>query len=88
MTRLKPNSPLVRETAVCYRSNPDQPLVIELHPGFLVMKVKGKRSLKYSVSYDVLLERAQILEARALLSANTPAPKQIRVSRGRLTFNR
>lgn len=88
MTRINPNSPLVRETAVAYRSNPDHPLVVDLHPGFLVMKVKGKRSLKYSISYDVLLERAQILEARALLSAHTTTPKQIRVSRSLLTSHR
>ena len=62
--------------------------MVELHPGFLIVKVKGKRTLKYSISHDVLLERAQILEARALLAANTTAPKHIRVSRGLLASNR
>jgi hypothetical protein len=65
MTKLQPNKPLVRETAVFERTNP---LVVELHPRTLEIREKGKHA-GYVVSYDVIYDLARKLEAQRTLQA-------------------
>lgn len=56
--------PVRRETAACYRG---RPLVVELHPGYLELREKGKRqavTLDYhtalEVGYKLLARQSQI----------------------------
>lgn len=51
MTKLDSNHPLIRETALSERG---RPILVELHPGFLILRLKGKRD-RYSVPYDAVL---------------------------------
>jgi hypothetical protein len=52
--------PAVRETAVCVGR---RPLVVTLHPRFLVLREKGRRA-QYTVEYDVVYDLARKLAAR------------------------
>lgn len=52
MTTIKPNSPVIRETAIQRRG---RALVIELHPNYLRVRPKGARealALDYATLYD------------------------------------
>ena len=51
---------LTRETATYYRG---RPLVLELHPGYLVLRQKGKRH-RVSVEYGAILEFGYKILAR------------------------
>lgn len=51
MTKLTPKNIVVRETAVSDRG---RPVVIELHPSHLVLRLKGLRDTHY-LAYDALL---------------------------------
>jgi hypothetical protein len=51
-TPLKPNKPLARETAAQYRG---RPLIIELHPGYLEIREKGRRN-RVTLDYRTALE--------------------------------
>lgn len=62
MTKLNSSRPVVRETAVCYRGR--RPLVVELWPGFLVIRSKGKKSDTYTIDYQAIYETAAKIEAR------------------------
>jgi hypothetical protein len=61
VTRISSASPVRRETDVHYRG---RALVVELHPGFLTLKEKGKR-YRVSVGYDAILSLGFKLLARA-----------------------
>ena len=78
MTKINPESPVVRETAATHRGDP---LIVELHPGYMVLRVKGKRSLTYMLDYETAFERAVKQAAVATMPAK---PKK--VSRGLLQF--
>jgi hypothetical protein len=52
MTKLRPDSPLVRETDVFERGDA---LVVSLEPRNLAIRLKGKR-VAYSVDYGALLD--------------------------------
>lgn len=49
MTRIHPGAPIVRETAASYRR---RPLVVELHPAYLVIRQKGLRNLGAIANVD------------------------------------
>lgn len=63
MTRLGVSSPVVRETSACYQR---RALIVELHPAYLVVRLKGLRSAqrRYSVSYDTVYELGAKLQYR------------------------
>ena len=77
MTTINRESPTIRETVTLYKG---RPILIELHPGFMVLRVKGLRA-KHMLSYDGALEFAAQREAR-LLRQDSEADKPRRVSRG------
>ena len=55
MTLIKPSSPIKRETATVYRR---RALIVELHPGFLTIREKGRRdsvALEYGAAYECAL---------------------------------
>ena len=52
--------PVRRETAACYRG---RPLLVELHPGYLVLREKGTRRA-VTVDYKTALEVGYKLLAR------------------------
>lgn len=53
MTKLTPKTIVVRETAVLDRG---RPIVVELHPSHLVLRLKGLRDTHF-LAYDALLWR-------------------------------
>lgn len=55
---------LVRETAVSDRG---RPLMIELHPGYVVFRLKGTRQ-RYSIDWEALYRFAQSREAGRILA--------------------
>lgn len=55
MTDLKQDSVVTRETAISYKG---RPLIVELHPGYMVLRRKGSRSERYMLSYDAAFEAA------------------------------
>jgi len=73
MTLIKPGPPLRRQTSATYRN---RPLVIELYPGFLTVRPKGKRT-PFGIEYGAVYEVAMKLAARAAL-AERAAKKQRR----------
>jgi hypothetical protein len=54
---------LVRETAV---SDHGRPLLIELHPGYVVFRLKGTRQ-RYAIDWEALYRFAQRREAERVL---------------------
>jgi hypothetical protein len=60
MTTLKPASKLTRETSAYYRG---RALVIELHPGYCSVRLKGTRQA-VSVDYRTVLETGYKVLAR------------------------
>jgi len=64
MTSLAVASPLIRETAAMYRG---RPLVVELHPKHLQLRVKGERGiLSAPLDYRSLYERGIRINCPAL----------------------
>ncbi len=67
-TQLHTGKPVKRETAVVYRG---RPIIIEIHPGFLKLREKGRRSavaLDYRTMLDVaykILWRQEQAEKKA-----------------------
>lgn len=61
MTKLTKERAVVRETATEDRR---RPVIVELGPRCLVVRVKGKRSESYTVPYDALLDLGRKLDAR------------------------
>jgi len=61
MTTLKPGAPVRRETAVYYRG---RPLLVELHPGYLTLREKGK-CFTLAVDYQAILDLGYKMKARA-----------------------
>ena len=55
MTKINFESPVVRETASLYRN---KPIIVELHSGYVVFRVKGMRSIRASVYYEGAFHRA------------------------------
>jgi hypothetical protein len=64
MTKLKPSNIVIRETAVSERA---RPIVIELHPPHLVLRLKGLRDSHF-VAYDALLWRVMKNSAERIQS--------------------
>ena len=64
MTKLTPSNPVVRETAV---SEQGRPIIIELHPSHLVLRLKGRRDSHF-VAYDALLWRVMKVSAERIVS--------------------
>jgi len=64
MTKLNPNNIVVRETAVSERG---RPIVVELHPAHLVLRLKGLRDSHF-VAYDALLWRVMKNSAERIQS--------------------
>ncbi len=64
MTKLTPNNPVVRETAVAERG---RSIIIELHPSHLVLRLKGLRDSHF-VAYDALLWRVMKVAAARIAS--------------------
>ena len=60
MTKLEANKTLVRETAVLERGDP---IVIELHPRYMELRLKGKRA-GLTIDYDTILDLARKLAWR------------------------
>ena len=67
-----------------YRS---RPIIVELHPGFIVFRVKGMRSMQYSLSYEAGLDRAIKVEAFQATKEHTSS-KPRKVSRGVLKIGK
>jgi hypothetical protein len=61
MTTLSAGKPLRRETALYYRG---RPLLVELHPGYLTLREKGRR-FTFSVDYQAILELVYKIKHRA-----------------------
>ncbi len=62
MTKLTPeNSPVIRETAVMDRCDP---LIVELHPRYLTVRLKGHRNGAVNVSYDAIRDLGLKIAAR------------------------
>jgi len=61
MTRISPASPVRRETDAHYKG---KPLVVELHPGFIVMGEKRKKH-RVTIDYATVYETAWKIMARA-----------------------
>jgi hypothetical protein len=74
MTQIKPESPLRRETGTYYRG---RPLLIELHPGYAVLRRKGTRQ-RVAVSYDAILEFGYKILARQAALEKAERKKQKR----------
>ncbi len=64
MTKLNPSNIVVRETAVSERG---RPIVVELHPAHLVLRLKGLRDSHF-VAYDALLWRVMKNSAERIQS--------------------
>lgn len=64
MTKLTPKTIVVRETAVLDRG---RPIVVELHPSHLVLRLKGLRDAHF-LAYDALLWRVMKNSAELLRS--------------------
>lgn len=62
MTKINHESPVVRETDSLYKN---KPIVIELHCGYIVFRVKGMQKFRASVSYEGAFQRALQSEASA-----------------------
>ena len=60
MTQIKAQAPTRRETATCYRG---RPLMVELRPGYLVIRQKGRRA-GYEIDYRAIFEAAAKIRAR------------------------
>ena len=82
MTSIKTGSPVVRETANTYRG---RPIIVELYPGYMVLRVKGLKSMKHMLPYDTALERAAMSAATQEIRAQK-ADKKRKVNRGLLQF--
>ena len=65
MTKLPTEKPLMRQTDTLYRGDP---LVVELHPRYLAIRVHGKRT-RYNVPYDVIFDLAR---KRSVIQAALP----------------
>lgn len=72
MTAISPASPVRRETATTVRG---RALVVELHPGYLTVRQKGKRRA-VAVSYDAVMDLGYKLLARAEAEARRTAGKR------------
>lgn len=55
------HTPIRRETATYYRG---RPLIVELHPGYLNMREKGRR-FALAVDYRAVIDLAYKIKARA-----------------------
>jgi hypothetical protein len=60
MTKLQPGKPLIRETAAMDRRDP---IVVELHPKYIELRLKGKRS-GVTVDYEAVLDLGRRLAFR------------------------
>jgi hypothetical protein len=65
MTKLKPEQSLIRETAAQERL---RPLVVELHPHYLAIRVKGTHE-RVTVNYGAVLDLGRKLDARERMAA-------------------
>ena len=70
MTKLKP-LPLIRETAATERG---QPIVVELHPRYMALRIKGKIGGRLNVPYEAVLDLARKLAYRMRKSSTNCEP--------------
>jgi hypothetical protein len=64
MTKLTPKNTVIRETAASERG---RPIVVELHPTHIVLRLKGLRDSHF-VAYDALLWRVMKNSAERIQS--------------------
>jgi len=70
--------PVRRETAACYRG---RPLIVELHPGYIVLREKGTRravTVDYKTALEVgykILARQQQAEQGKARAARRKGPR-------------
>lgn len=60
-TPIRTDRTVKRETAITYRG---RPLIVELHPGYLILRQKGTRRA-VSIDYSAVLDLGYKLMARA-----------------------
>jgi hypothetical protein len=61
MTKLTSGKSVTRETAAPHQH---LPLIVELHPGFLILRQKGKRD-KYMLDYGAAFDLARKIDFQA-----------------------
>jgi hypothetical protein len=62
MTKLQPDKPITRETALFERGDP---LVVTMHPKYLEIRPKGARAASaIQVSYDAIYDLGRKLKVR------------------------
>lgn len=58
MTKLAGQSPLPRETAATvFETGKDRPIIVVLHPKYLVLRAKGLPNSAVSLDYETLYRR-------------------------------
>jgi hypothetical protein len=72
MTEIQASRPIVRETATYYRG---RPLVVELHPGYISVREKGKRTA-YALDYGRIFDRAVKLAVEAARAEKRAAKRK------------
>jgi hypothetical protein len=78
MTKIVEGKPVVRETQALDRRTP---YVVELHPKYIVVRLKNKRRDEFgAVSYDALADLARKLRAREI-QLDEPRPKAVKSGR-------
>jgi hypothetical protein len=60
MTKLRPSAPVVRETDAFERT---EPLVVELHPRYLSIRIKGRRE-EFTADYGEIFDLARKIAYR------------------------
>lgn len=73
MTKL--SKPVTRATNRFHRA---EEIVVELQPGFLVVRLKGKRSSKHVIDYVSLYEKLAWDDARQAAAENAKAKRKQR----------
>lgn len=68
MTKL--TKPVIRATNRFHRA---EEIIVELQPGFLVVRLKGKRSSRHVIDYDGLYEKLAWYDARQAAAEKTIA---------------
>ena len=81
MTKVQPRKPLIRETDALYKK---RPIILEVHSGYLALRVKGMRNLRYALS----IEGAFFAAPRPTQSARFDNYASCRSNGQRRKFNR
>jgi hypothetical protein len=73
MTKVQPAKPLIRETDALYKK---RPIILEIHSGYLALRVKGMRNLRYALSIKGAFFAAAKAEAIGEIRQLRKLPKQ------------